>query len=563
MLLAALFVRGFMGAEASSGTWMPRAPMPVALVDPAVGVILDTIYVAGGRDPYGRPTAGSILEAYDPGTDTWTRKADIPEPTYFASGCTLNGIFYIINGQGNEHVLAYDPSSNKWSRKADLPPQESYPQAHNRRCVGSFGGLLYAVGPDGVFAYSPVRDYWQQLPSPALPANPSDFSFTMTADRIVAVGPETRSLQVGGGDWETLTPMSDPVNSPALASDGSHIFTVGGLDGFQKLREVMDLDAQQNVWKRLEPFPYAVEGTGLAVVGGTLYALGGFTNRGSTTSIEAYTPQPERQPKPTSAADRGTSYFDGTKVLVQGSHSKDFAIVVGVDNYRSLPASHGAANDAASIAGMLERGVGVPAENVILLTGSHASRADLESYIDEWLPKNINQDSRLYFYFAGSGSIDPVSGARFILPWDADLAFLSTTAYPLDALFRRFRALKAREVVIIFDSCFDRESDRCRVAKGIRPLGTVSRTIPLPDSKLTVLFATSSGQEAALSPQGDRGAFTAGLISGFEDAVARRAGLTVEQLFQYASGKVRRVARASGHMQTPRLYTSERGLKIN
>ena len=57
--------------------WTTKAEMPTARIGLASGVVQGKIYVIGGEARLyglGLPT----VEAYDPATDTWSRKTDLP-----------------------------------------------------------------------------------------------------------------------------------------------------------------------------------------------------------------------------------------------------------------------------------------------------------------------------------------------------------------------------------------------------------------------------------------------------------------------------------------------------
>jgi len=61
-----------------AGTWSSAAPLPEPRSEIASAVLDGRLYVAGG---FGNPR-GRILDAfsvYDPGTDTWTELAKLPE----------------------------------------------------------------------------------------------------------------------------------------------------------------------------------------------------------------------------------------------------------------------------------------------------------------------------------------------------------------------------------------------------------------------------------------------------------------------------------------------------
>lgn len=68
------------------------------------------------------------LYAYDPNTDTWARKADLPaSPRVAGVGLGLNGKGYIIAGQDSTHVnnlydfYEYDPATDSWAAMPDFP----------------------------------------------------------------------------------------------------------------------------------------------------------------------------------------------------------------------------------------------------------------------------------------------------------------------------------------------------------------------------------------------------------------------------------------------------------
>ena len=63
-------------ALAGEGSWMRRANMPAAVAAAAGCEVDGILYVAGGETSFGHPV--QTLYAYDPQSDRWTRKADMP-----------------------------------------------------------------------------------------------------------------------------------------------------------------------------------------------------------------------------------------------------------------------------------------------------------------------------------------------------------------------------------------------------------------------------------------------------------------------------------------------------
>jgi N-acetylneuraminic acid mutarotase len=134
---------------------------------PAVGVINDKIYVAGGVG------GGNIrLEVYDPVANTWTVRAPMSVPRNHCGGGVINGKFYVVGGrdtaQSPTALEVYDPQSNAW---ATLPPM---PTGRSGIGVGAVNGELYVIGGESTFsgdveAYNPVSNTWRQLPGMLAP----------------------------------------------------------------------------------------------------------------------------------------------------------------------------------------------------------------------------------------------------------------------------------------------------------------------------------------------------------------------------------------------------------
>jgi hypothetical protein len=114
----------------ASGTWSTSvfAAMPTSRsrfacgVDPAFG----RIFAFGGEDDAGAPLNAS--EMYDPVTDAWTSRANVPVPVMGALGLIESGEFKLLGGEvthptlgsaATARILAYDPYSDAW-RELDL-----------------------------------------------------------------------------------------------------------------------------------------------------------------------------------------------------------------------------------------------------------------------------------------------------------------------------------------------------------------------------------------------------------------------------------------------------------
>jgi len=226
-----------------------------------------------------------------------------------------------------------------------------------------------------------------------------------------------------------------------------------------------------------------------------------------------------------------------------------FALVVGVENYESLPAAEYAERDAAAVREHL-LALGYPERNVIFLTGPKAGKSGIEKYVESWLPRNVDENSRVFVYFSGHGAPDPKTGQAYLMPWDGDAMFLSNTAYPIKRLYEKLGELKARRVVVALDACFSGAGGRSVLAKGARPLVTqVDAGIPSSD-KLVVLAAASGDEITGTAETQGHGLFTYYLLKGLND---RGGAASIRALYDYLKPKVQDAARRDNRDQTPQL----------
>jgi hypothetical protein len=178
---------------------------------PSAIAINGKIYAMGGVDGPDVILAG--MEEYDPATDTWTKKADMPTARYAPILTAVNGKIYAMGGgffkkksdfdKRNAPLSAvevYDPVTDTWSKKDDMPI------AHDNRAFGFLDGKLYLFGT----AREAVR-IWHQ-----------DYA----ASRAVY----SYDLKTGTLTRETDMPSARGESSANVIND--RIYVVGGVAGW-------------------------------------------------------------------------------------------------------------------------------------------------------------------------------------------------------------------------------------------------------------------------------------------------------------------------------------------
>ena len=180
LILCALFVINVAKLVAEEA-WTRKADMPTPRSSFAICMVNGKIYVIGGKINRIGDMAISTVEMYDPKTDAWEQKTDMPTVRSNVSVSVVDGKIYAIGGAKRRKrkigpgfsynikyfptVEMYNPVTDTWTRKADMPT----PRITNA-CV--VDGKIYAIGGTSksssgklrrlktVEVYDPVTDTW-------------------------------------------------------------------------------------------------------------------------------------------------------------------------------------------------------------------------------------------------------------------------------------------------------------------------------------------------------------------------------------------------------------------
>jgi N-acetylneuraminic acid mutarotase len=179
--------------------WTKKADMPTARTSMGISAVNGKIYAIGGANAAG--TVVSIVEEYNPATDRWTKKADMPTARASIGISVVNGKIYAIGGKSTgstswsnfSTVEMYDPETDTWTQKADMPTRRYSLSA------AVVDGKIYAIGGSAdetfnvplvatstVEVYDQTTDTWAQ-DTDMLTAR-THFSMTTVNGRIYAVG---------------------------------------------------------------------------------------------------------------------------------------------------------------------------------------------------------------------------------------------------------------------------------------------------------------------------------------------------------------------------------------
>ncbi len=240
-------------------------------------------------------------------------------------------------------------------------------------------------------------------------------------------------------------------------------------------------------------------------------------------------------PAAPAAPTRRRSDIDDLPAAVKPDPSA-VALVIGIERYReALPKADFAAADARLAADYFKRVLGVQDENLALLIDDRATRTDLAKHIEQWLPNHADKDGKVFLYFSGHGAPDAAKGDSYLVPYDADPAYIKQTGYSLKNLYAQLAKLPVKSVVVIMDSCFSGAGGRSVLAKGARPLVNV-KTDVVP-AKLVVIAASAGDQISNSYQEEGHGLFTYFLLKGLKEKGDFKGA------YDYLGPEVSRVAR--------------------
>lgn len=235
-----------------------------------------------------------------------------------------------------------------------------------------------------------------------------------------------------------------------------------------------------------------------------------------------------------------------------------WAVIIGVERYReTLPVATHAEADARAFAAYARTTLGVPDAHIRVLTGQRAGKSDIDSMLREWLPRNARTPGgRIYVFFSGHGAPDPETGEAYLVPWDADPAYIKTRGISVNALYAQLEGLKGQQAYVFLDACFSGSGDRSVIAQGTRPLVPVTA----PTARRVIALTAAAARETTGAARDARhGLFTRHLLAGMGGAAdANKDGVvSLAELAGHVRAQVSREARLDNRDQTPSLLVSD------
>ncbi len=278
--------------------WRSLPDAPTERLMTAWTVLGDEIWVAGGlRHGETLPT----VESYNTKTGAWQERPPLPIPLHHATAATYRGEMVVIGGtsdnlaDASNKVFAF--RGGKWE---ELPPLQHARAAAGATVVGD--KLVVVGGQDHKQLVAPTEVFdgqsWTQaadLPTPREHlAAVSDGVYVYTVGgRNLSADENSGAFErfdPASGNWDKLADMPTRRGSYGAAFIDGRIVAVGGEEPTRVLATVEMYDIANKKWTTLAPLNTPVHGQVVAVVGSTLYCIGGAdrpTHESAVATVEA------------------------------------------------------------------------------------------------------------------------------------------------------------------------------------------------------------------------------------------------------------------------------------
>lgn len=144
------------------------------------------------------------------------------------------------------------------------------------------------------------------------------------------------------------------------------------------------------------------------------------------------------------------------------NYGRYYALIIGNNEYATLPDLKNAIADGTEVAHVLEQQYGFKVTSLI-----NATRADIITALDEYRGK-LGENDNLLIYYAGHGWLDREAERGYWLPVDA--SDINRTNWLSNAdITDGLKAMKAKHVLVVADSCYSATLSRAVVIRDTSP----------------------------------------------------------------------------------------------
>ncbi len=253
------------------GQWRQEPALPEARSHCPTAVYKGRVFGFGGGGPAFKSMNSTII--FDPASNQWNEGTAMPTLRSGAIARTVGDDIYIIGGGFKQpddtfrflHTTdIYHPDSDSWSSGPDMIMPHDYP-----------GGVVH----DGYFYILGGHH-----PDATLSGPKTDPGF-----------PFCERLNLATGTWEEIAPLPTPRFALEAVVMDDKIVTFGGVaftpEGFNNFSHLEVYDPASNSWSQAEvELPWTAAGAGACIADGKLFIFGGYSGDGISDHAACYDP---------------------------------------------------------------------------------------------------------------------------------------------------------------------------------------------------------------------------------------------------------------------------------
>ena len=284
--------------------WKKAAPSPFARVESPTAVIDNKLYLFGGfTDDLG---ASNHVDVYDPASDTWTRKKDMPAGLTHLDPAVVGNTLWLAGGFKGKHpgpvtaeVWKYDIAADAWTAGPPLPaPRAGGGLVAVGRSLHYFGGYKADRDTDAGEHWSLSLDGGKEWRREADLPNPRGHVAAAVLDgKIYALGGDhghdrtqidlnfCHRYDPATKQWTAIASLPDGrshFESSTIIHQGRILIVGGRCNSSKPLRNVvgdlLQYDPGANTWQVVGEMPEKVLAPSAAIISGRLVVTGGGLN---------------------------------------------------------------------------------------------------------------------------------------------------------------------------------------------------------------------------------------------------------------------------------------------
>ena len=196
----------------------------------------------------------------------------------------------------------------------------------------------------------------------------------------------------------------------------------------------------------------------------------------------------------------------------QALYGKSFAVVIGINNYEKWPILEFAVADANAVKAVLENS---EFDEIIMILDKEATQRRILTELFDRLPKMVDRNDRVLFYFAGHGQTENLPGGGkkgYIIPVDAETDNYASTGVSMEQIRSLSSRIAAKHIIYVMDSCYSGLG--LNRSAGVWP--GISDYLRKVSAMRVVQIITAGGQGEQVQEREGHGLFTSYFLKAIE-----------------------------------------------